>query len=122
MDVMPLVPETKMADVSILISLGNLLACRTTWLMLTTRSATSIFSRVFGAYPMTRILYKYFVSHHSSSLSHFYLQGQHTQSSVTANYDKQILHTLSLFTFDLQQSTATKMCAPCKYSLLCSAF
>ena len=30
MDVVPCVPETKMADVSILISLGNLLARRTT--------------------------------------------------------------------------------------------
>ena len=46
MDVMPLVPETKMADVSILISLGNLLARRTSWLVLTTTSATSILSRV----------------------------------------------------------------------------
>ena len=47
MDVMPLVPETKMADVSVLISLGNLLARRTTWLVLKTTSTTSIFSRVF---------------------------------------------------------------------------
>ena len=59
MDVTPLVPETKMADVSILISLGNLLARRTTWLVLKTTSATSMFSRVFGAYSMTRIFYKY---------------------------------------------------------------
>ena len=58
-DVMPLVPEIKMADVSILISLGNLLAMRTTWLVLKTTSATSILFRVFGAYSMTRIFYKY---------------------------------------------------------------
>ena len=51
--VMPLVPETKMADVSILISLEDLLARRTTWLVLKTTSTTSIFSRVFGAYSMT---------------------------------------------------------------------
>ena len=46
---MPLVPETKMADVGKLISLGNLLARKTTWLVLTTTSATSVLSRVFGA-------------------------------------------------------------------------
>ena len=51
--VMPLVSETKMADVGKLISLGHLLARKTTWLMLTTASATSILSRVFGAYCMT---------------------------------------------------------------------
>ena len=56
---MPLVPETKMADVSQLISFGNLLARKTMWLMLTTMSATSILSRVFGAYCMTRIFYRY---------------------------------------------------------------
>ena len=56
---MPLVPETKMADVGKLISLGNLLARKTTWLVLTTTSATSILSCVFGAYCMTRIVYKY---------------------------------------------------------------
>ena len=59
MDVMPLVPETKMADVSILISLGNLFARRTTWLVLKSTSATSIFSRAFGAFSKIRIFYKY---------------------------------------------------------------
>ena len=47
MDVMPLVLETKMADVGKLISLGNLLTRRTTWLVLKTTSVTSMFSRVF---------------------------------------------------------------------------
>ena len=56
---MPLVPKTKMADVGKLISLGNLLARKATWLVLTTMSATLISSRVFGAYCMTRIVYKY---------------------------------------------------------------
>ena len=56
---MPLVTETKMPDVSILISLRNLLARRTVWLVSKTTSATLISSRVFGAYFMTRILYKY---------------------------------------------------------------
>ena len=36
---MPLVPETKMADVGKLISLGNLLIRKVTWLVLTTTSA-----------------------------------------------------------------------------------
>ena len=56
---MPLVPKTKMADISVLISLRNLLARRTTRLMLKTTSTTSIFSRAFGAYSMTRIFNKY---------------------------------------------------------------
>ena len=59
MTVMPLVPETNMADVGNLISLGNQLARKTTWLVLTTTSASSIFCCVFGAYCMTRIVYKY---------------------------------------------------------------
>ena len=84
--VMPLVPETKMADIAKLIDLRNLLAWRTTWLMLRNTSTTSILSRVFRAYSMTRILYKYFVFQHSSSFSPFYLQGQgqHTLFSVTS--------------------------------------
>ena len=57
---LPLVPETKMVKVGKLISLGNLLARKTTWLVLTTTSATSILSHVFGAYCMTKIVYKYF--------------------------------------------------------------
>ena len=59
MAVMPLVLETKMADVSKTICLRNLLARKTTWLVLTTTSATSILSRILGAYCMTRIVYKY---------------------------------------------------------------
>ena len=56
---MPLVPETKTVDVAKLISLGNLLARKTTWLVLRTTSTISILFRVFGAYCMTRIVYKY---------------------------------------------------------------
>ena len=59
MAVMPLILETKMADIGKLISLGNLLARKTTWLVLTTTSATSVLSHVFGAYCMTKIVYKY---------------------------------------------------------------
>ena len=59
MAVMLLVSETKMADVGKLISLRNLLARKTTWLVLTTTSATSILSLVFGPYCMTKIVYTY---------------------------------------------------------------
>ena len=60
MAVMSLVPETKLVDGGKLISLGNLLARKTTWLVvLTTTSATPILSRIFGAYNMTKIVYKY---------------------------------------------------------------
>ena len=57
MAVMPLVPETKMADVGKLISLGNLLVRKVTWLVITTMSATLILSSAFGADCMTRIAY-----------------------------------------------------------------
>ena len=59
MAIMPLVPKTKMAEVGKLISLGNLLSRKTTWLVLATTSTTSILSHVFGAYSMTKIVYKY---------------------------------------------------------------
>ena len=59
MAIMPLVPETKMANASKLISLEKLLARKTSLLVLTTTSATSILSHVFEAYCMTKIVYKY---------------------------------------------------------------
>ena len=59
MAVIPLVPETKMVDVSKLISLENLLMRKVTWLVLTTMSAPLILSRAFGADHMTRIAYIY---------------------------------------------------------------
>ena len=135
MDVMPLVPETKMAGVSILISLGNLLVKRTAWLVLKTTSATSIFSRVFGAYYVTWIFYKYsnlptltlFSQFHlesqHSSLSHFHLQGQYALSSVTSRENTLTLsistnrvNTLFLF---LHFTSDTKMYTPCNHSLSC---
>ena len=109
MAVMPLVRKTKMADIGKLISLGNLLARKTTWLVLTTTSATSILPCVFGAYNMTRIVYNTFIFQHYS-LSHFHLQVQHALSSVTSRENTLTLsistnrvNTLFLFfTFDLQ--------------------
>ena len=59
MAVMPLVPETKVEDVGKLISLGNLLVKKVTWLVFTTTSATFILTSAFGADCMTRIAYIY---------------------------------------------------------------
>ena len=128
MAVKPLVPETKMVDVGKLISLGNLFARKTTWLVFSTTSATSILSRVFGAYCLTRIVYKY--SSNTHSLSHFHLQGQHTLSIVTSRENTLTLSILTnrvntlflLFTFDFQQSTAAKIYTLCNHSLPCYTF
>ena len=70
MAVIPLVSETKMADVGKLISLGNLLVRKVTWLVLTTTSATLILSRAFGADCMTRIanIYSHLPRTHSLTL------------------------------------------------------
>ena len=59
MAVMPYVPKTKMADIGKLIRLGSLLARKTMWFVLTSTSTTSILSHIFGAYYMTRLVYKY---------------------------------------------------------------
>ena len=53
------VPETKIADVGKIISLGNLLVRKVMWLVLTTTSATLILSLAFGAVCMARISYIY---------------------------------------------------------------
>ena len=79
MAVMPLVPETKMADVGKLISPGNLLTRKTTWVVLTTTSATSILSRVFGAYCMTKISINILIFQHSFSF-HYNFQREHSHS------------------------------------------
>ena len=55
----PLVPEIKMADVSKLISHGNLLTRKITGFVRTATSATLILSHAFGADRMTRIVYIY---------------------------------------------------------------
>ena len=123
MAVMPLVLETKMADVGKRISFGNLVARKTTRLVLTTTSATSILSRVFGADCMRRIIYKY-SRLPTLILFTFQLQGQHTVSIVTSRENTLTLsistnriNTFFLFlTFDFQQSTATKMYTLCNHS------
>ena len=83
MAVMPLVPETKMADVS----LGNLSVRKVTWLVLTTTSTTLILSRAFGADCMTRIAYIYSRLPRAHSL-HFDLHSQHTLSLLHFNFQK----------------------------------
>ena len=102
---MPLVPETKMAEASKLISLRNLLVRKVKWLVLTTTSATLILSHAFRADCMTRIahIYSRFPRTHclhcdletTHPFSHFHLQRQHTLS-------------LSLLHFNFQQSTPWK--------------
>ena len=92
---MPLVTETKMADVGKLISLGNLLVRKVTWLVLTTTSATLILSCAFGTESMTRIVYIYSRLPRTQSLTFSLTETQHT-------------HSLSLLRFDFQQSTPRK--------------
>ena len=94
MAVMPLVPETKLADVGKLgINLGNLLVRKVTWLVLTTTSSTLILSLDFGADCITRIAYIYsrlsrthsfhFDSQRQHALLHCDLQRQLTLSILT---------------------------------------
>ena len=71
MAVIPLVPETKMADVGKLISLGNLLVRKIMCFLLTTTSTTLILSRTFGANQMTRISYIYSHLPRTNSLTFF---------------------------------------------------
>ena len=94
MAVMPLVPETKIADVSKLISLGSLLVKKISWLVLTTTSSDLILARGFG-------------THCTTSISHIYsrLPSSHT---LTFFAYKGNTFSLSLLHFDFQQSTRRK--------------
>ena len=90
MAVMPLVPETKMADVGKPISLENLLVRKVTWLALTTTSATLILSRDFGADYMTRIAIYTLVFQELilSILTHWYNTHSYTETFfVTVTYE-----------------------------------
>ena len=93
MVVIPLVPETKMANVSKLISLGNLLVRKVTWFVLTTTSPSLILSRAFGPDRMTRIAYIY-----------SRLPRTHSFTFSLA----ETAHSLSLLHFDFQKSTPRK--------------
>ena len=104
---MPLVPETKMADVGKLISHRNLLVRKVTWLVLTTTSATLILSRAFGTDCMTRVAYIYsrLPSTHSFTL-----------------WLTETAHTLSLSYIWLPAVNPTKMYTFCNPFLSSSAF
>ena len=86
MAVMPLVPETKMANIGKLISLRNLLVRKVTWLVLTTTSTTLILSCAFGTNCMTRIAYIYSCLPRTHSF-HLALQRQHTHSLSHLHFD-----------------------------------
>ena len=125
MAMMPLVPETKMADVGKLISLGNLLVRKVTWFVLTTTSATLILSRDFGADYMTRIAYIY----SRLSRTHSFLS-RDNMLSYTATYRDNSLfpfwlpettHSLSLLHLT-SSSHPHEMYTLCDYFLPCSIF
>ena len=111
-----------MAEVGKLTSLG-----KTTWLVLTTTSVTSILSHVFGAYCMTRIVKKYSILP-TLLLFHIFTYRVNTlfrsvtswENTLTLSISTNRVNTLFLlFTFDFQQLTATKMYTQSNYSLPC---
>ena len=107
---MPLVPETKMADARKKISLGNLLTRRTTWSVLKTTSATLISSRVFGAYSMTRIFYKYaHLPIHTHTHTHTHTLSLSLSLSLILSLSNTHTHTHT-HTFPLTEPTHTLQC------------
>ena len=94
-----------MADVGILISLGNLLVREVSWLVLTTMSTTLILSRAFGANYLTKIAYIYSRLPRTYSL-HCDLQSQHAPFHIFTYRDSTL--SLSLLHFDFQQSNPRK--------------
>ena len=126
MVVIPLVPETKMADVGKLISLGNLLVRKVTWLVLITTSATLILSREFGANCMTRIAYIYSRLSRTHSFpfrlteTTRFLTLRLTETTHSFHFDFQRQHTLSYIC--LPAVNPTKMYTLCSYFLPCSTF
>ena len=108
MAVIPLVHERKMVDVGKLISLGNLLVRKVTWLVLITTFSTLMLSRTFGADCMTRIAYIYSRLPRTHSL-HFDFQRQHINTHThTLSLSLSLFLSLSLLHFDFQQSTLRK--------------
>ena len=98
---MPLVPETKMADVSKLISLENLLVRKVMWLVLTTTSATLILSRAFGADCMTMIAYIYSRLPSSHSFTLWLPETTHSLSPSYILTSTKCIHSATFF-FPLQ--------------------
>ena len=125
---MPLVPETKMADVGKLISVRNLVVKKVTWLVLTTTFATLILSRDFGADCVTRIAYIYSCFSRTHSF-HFDSQRQHTllhrdsQRQLTLSFLTSRDNTLSLSLLHLTSSSQLhEMYTLCNNFLPCSTF
>ena len=100
MAMMPLVLETKMADIGKLISLGNLLVRK-----VTTTSATLILSCTFGADCMTMITYIYSRLPSTHSFPFGLRETTHTLSLSIATYRD---NTRSLLHFEFQKSTPRK--------------
>ena len=94
MAVIPLVPETKMADACKLIRLCNLLVRKVTWFVLTNTSATLILSLAFGADLMTRIAFIYSRLPRTHSLT-FWLPETTLSLCLSLHFDLQKQHTLS---------------------------
>ena len=120
MAVMPLVPETKIADVGKLITLGNLLVRKVTWLVLTTTSATLILSRAFGTDCMTRIAYIYSRLPSTHSLSIWTYRVSILSHSSTFSLTE-TTHTLSLTSW-FPALNPTKMYTFRNLFLSCFAF
>ena len=86
----------------------------------------SISSRVFGAYSMTRIFYKYAHLPTLFLFSHFHLQSQHTLSSVTSRENTLTLSISTnrvntpflLFTFDFHNQLPSKCIVKVKLATL----
>ena len=118
MAVIPLVPETKMMDVSKLISLENLLVRKVTWFVLTTTSVPLILSRAFGANRMTRIAYIYSRLPRTYSLSNFFFQRQHSLFFISTSRNSLIL-SVSKTQLNTRNMDAYTFC---DLFLSCSAF
>ena len=114
---MTLVPETKMTDVGKLISLGNPLVRKVTWLVLPTTSATLILYRAFRADCVTRVAY--ILSFSKNSFFSISTHRDNTQSYTVTSREN--THTLSL-TFWLPTDNPTKMYIFCNLFLFCPAF
>ena len=117
-----------MADVGKLISLGKLLVRKVTWLVLTTKSATLILSRAFGADCLTRIAYIYSRLPRTHAFPFRLTDTTHsltlrlTETTHSLYFDSQRQHTLSLSYICLPAVNPTKMYTFCNLFLSSSTF
>ena len=131
MAVMPLVPETKMVDVSKLISLGNLLVRKVTWFVFTTTSATLIFfpaileTTAWQELPINTLVFQELILFHFNSQRQYTLLHCDIQTRLTLSVStyRDNTHFLSLsLTFDFQQSIPWNATPLCNDFLPCSTF